>query len=323
MATHFLLFGYCDFTVTMNNVDPIDYDPVLLILSAYDQNACVAYADDNGAGLGETITLTNMPPGYYWAVIDSEEGCGYWDLYLMVENCTPIPTETPTPEPTGTFTPEPTATGTPIVCDHDGDVNSDGGVTPGDAQLAFQFYLNCAGMAPTSEQYCAADFCGSGLITPCDSSVTPADAQGIMRFYLGYLTPCLKRKDIGTDGRWLTLNQTPGREPSTITVSVELTGTGRPVSAFGIELACGTAGAKLVNAEAGKLNPGWTMFQCTMGERGIVRIGAVSVADSVDSAQQGTLAHLTFSVPQASAATAHLPIRIISAVDDLAGAAVQ
>jgi len=196
-ATYFLLFGYCDFTVTMTNVDPIDYDPVLLILTAYSENACIAYADDNGPGQGETITLTNMPPGYYYAVIDSADGCGFWDLYLTVDNCTPVPTETPTmaptetptAEPTGTFTPEPTVT---PVCVHDGDVNGDSNVTPGDAQLAFTYYINCAFYNPTVDQYCAADFCGAGDILPCDNSVTPADAQGIMRFYLGYLNPCIK-----------------------------------------------------------------------------------------------------------------------------------
>jgi len=80
-----------------------------------------------------------------------------------------------------------------IPCEHSGDANSDTMVTPGDAQMAFYFYLNCEGLAPTRDQYCAADFCGSGGVEPCDTSVTPADALGIMRFYLGYADPCEKR----------------------------------------------------------------------------------------------------------------------------------
>jgi len=101
---------------------------------------------------------------------------------------TRTPTATPSPLPTATFTPEPSAT--PILCPHQGDVNLDGGLTPGDAQLAFTYYMNCWAEAPTEEQYCNADFCGDGPIGYCDNSVTPADAQGIMRAYLGYTEPC-------------------------------------------------------------------------------------------------------------------------------------
>jgi len=75
---------------------------------------------------------------------------------------------------------------------HSGDVNGDGQLTPGDAQMIFSYYINCVALAPTVTQYCAADFCGSGDIIPCDGSVTPADAQGIMRVYLGYADPCVK-----------------------------------------------------------------------------------------------------------------------------------
>jgi len=69
-------------------------------------------------------------------------------------------------------------------------VNGDGQVTPGDSQLAFFYYLYCQTYNPTKEQYCAADFCGSGDVSPCDGSVTPGDSQGIMKQYLNYAEPC-------------------------------------------------------------------------------------------------------------------------------------
>ncbi|MCD4653680.1 dockerin type I repeat-containing protein, partial [bacterium] len=58
--------------------------------------------------------------------------------------------------------------GTLPPCNHDGDVNLDGEVTAGDAQLAFQISLGI--YSPTYEQECAAD-CNA------DSEVTAADAQ--------------------------------------------------------------------------------------------------------------------------------------------------
>jgi len=109
---------------------------------------------------------------------------------------TPEPTWTPTIPPSLTPTLEPTATivptSTPFPDCHDGDVDDNGMLTPGDAQAAMWFYLDCINRDPTLLEYCAADFCGSGPVAPCDNSVTPADAQGIFRTYLGYPDPCAK-----------------------------------------------------------------------------------------------------------------------------------
>jgi len=102
------------------------------------------------------------------------------------------PTDTPTSAPTPTEAPTVTPQPTSAPCVHHGDVNDDGQITPGDAQLAFYYYIDCAELAPTEEQYCAADFCGVEDAAPCDGSVTPSDAQGIMRQYLGYAQPCAK-----------------------------------------------------------------------------------------------------------------------------------
>jgi hypothetical protein len=57
-----------------------------------------------------------------------------------------------------------------------GDVNADGEVTPGDAQLAFEIYLGK--ITPTLRQTIAADFNRNGR-------VTPEDAQLIFEHYLG------------------------------------------------------------------------------------------------------------------------------------------
>jgi len=101
---------------------------------------------------------------------------------------TPVPTATPVPSPS----PTPDVTATPAPCVSTGDVNHDGQVTPGDAQQAFFFYLDCAGLNPTAMEYCQADYCSTGPNTPCDGSVTPADALGIMKAYLGMPDPCVK-----------------------------------------------------------------------------------------------------------------------------------
>jgi len=76
------------------------------------------------------------------------------------------PTKTPTPPPSPTATVKP------------GDCNCDGSITPGDALLAFQFYLEIAQPATTPcDQARAADIDNS-------SSITPGDALCIFKMYM-------------------------------------------------------------------------------------------------------------------------------------------
>ncbi len=96
VSAMFILQQVCDFTISISNVTPAQYDPILLISTSPDPADCIDYADDNGPGLGETIAMTQMPPGYYYAVIDSVEECGYYDLTLNVGNCAdPTPAAIP------------------------------------------------------------------------------------------------------------------------------------------------------------------------------------------------------------------------------------
>lgn len=81
---------------------------------------------------------------------------------------------TPTPEPTDT--PSPSATPTDEPCIHDGDVNLDGELSAGDAQMAFLITLGS--YSPTWEQECASDCNG-------DDEVTAGDAQLIFMAVLG------------------------------------------------------------------------------------------------------------------------------------------
>jgi len=98
----------------------------------------------------------------------------------------PLPhPQRPSPSLTPVATPTPGA-----PCVSTGDVNQDGQVTPGDAQQAFFFYIDCAGLNPTALEYCMANYCGTGSNTPCDGSVTLADALGILKIYLGMPDPC-------------------------------------------------------------------------------------------------------------------------------------
>ena len=227
------------------------------------------------------------------------------------------PTQTPTIIPTPTL--EPTAT--EIPCVHDGDVNGDGQVTPGDAQLAFYFYLSCVANDPTTEQYCAADFCGDGAIEPCDNSVTPSDAQGIMRFYLGYATPCTKRGGDGTtEAGEVRIELLPGASPGQVWAEVRLSGSAAPVSAFGLEIHFDAERMTFNTAGPGLLDPGWIMFAARESEPGIVTVGAFSL-DAVSAGSAGSLARLEF-VCRDQALAGPLTMEAEALADDLAGCTV-
>lgn len=70
-------------------------------------------------------------------------------------------------------------------CPHDGDVNGDGNLTPGDALLAFQHFL---GTANPPLDTCQQD--RANVQDPHTSGITPADALCIFQKFLG-LPSCL------------------------------------------------------------------------------------------------------------------------------------
>lgn len=94
------------------------------------------------------------------------------DVELWAESDQSIPTPTPTPHP---------------LCIHDGDVNMNGSITAGDAQMAFQITLGV--YIPDYTEECAADCNGNGAITA-------GDAQSIFAATLG-LGSCVDPMDSG------------------------------------------------------------------------------------------------------------------------------
>ncbi len=116
---------------------------------------------------------------------------------------TATPTITPTGEPptatpvTPTATPEPTATITPtLICWNDGDLDDNGRLTPQDAQIAFDIYLESI-TDPTHDELCSAD-CNA------DWDVTPADVQCIFQHYLELDCDCVDPvQKTGKSGEYL------------------------------------------------------------------------------------------------------------------------
>jgi hypothetical protein len=126
---------------------------------------------------------------FHWLSSADGDGMFWYDIEgerMQIQNnasfCLIGPPATPTPAPpTHTPTPLlPTITPTP-ECVHHGDVDFNGFLTAGDAQLAFNialgFYL------PTYEEECAADCNADGV-------VTAGDAQMIFYAALGFIPGC-------------------------------------------------------------------------------------------------------------------------------------
>ncbi|MBN1552321.1 dockerin type I repeat-containing protein [bacterium] len=94
---------------------------------------------------------------------------------------TPVPTNTPIPSHTPVPTTPPTATPIPPTptpsCLHTGDVNDDGEVTAGDAQIAF--WIGLGTYSPTYAEACAADCDGNDEITAGDAQMIFFKGLGI------------------------------------------------------------------------------------------------------------------------------------------------
>ena len=68
-------------------------------------------------------------------------------------------------------------------CPHDGDVNGDGAITPADALMTFEHFLETTELEACQQGRAEVDE---------DASITPADALCIFKEYLGLLPNCLK-----------------------------------------------------------------------------------------------------------------------------------
>jgi serine protease len=171
--------------------------------SIYDR-AFLEVSNNNG-GTWETIweNSTTLEGGEWelWAFDISDQAAGYsqvrirwgmgptdsawqycgWNIddvqVFILQPCgEPTPTPTSTPVPTNTPTPTHTSPTPTPDCINNGDVNFDGVISAGDAQLAFQIALGQH--TPTYEEECAADCNGNGV-------VSAGDAQQIFLAALG------------------------------------------------------------------------------------------------------------------------------------------
>ncbi|MCD4654141.1 SUMF1/EgtB/PvdO family nonheme iron enzyme [bacterium] len=113
---------------------------------------------DDGSGEAKLLmrSIDPIPAiGYEYECLIGHDDYHFGEFKIRPRNeddwvCSGTPTSTPTPE-----------------CRHTGDVNDDGEITAGDAQLAF--YIALGGYTPTFEEECAADCNGDDVVTAGDA----------------------------------------------------------------------------------------------------------------------------------------------------------
>ncbi len=250
------------------------------------------------------------------------------DTPTIVPSDTPtaIPTNTPTPIPSDT----PVPTATPTACLHTGDVNFDGRVTAGDAQLAFQIALGS--ISYTQEEYCAADCNASGV-------VTSGDAQQIFQVALGISASCadplpVKISGLGKHTRnhpdvrsakaiqrqAVGLNELLGfpknKASEMVVVDVVLPPEKVLVDAFTMQLEYNASLYEFRKMTRGTLDPGWEMFAANEPAPGSIIAGGFAIGSSVSAEQGGVLAEFVFQRRRADI-TQPLELRILSVDDDL------
>jgi hypothetical protein len=261
---------------------------------------------------------------------------------------TPTPTLTPTPTPTPTTTPSapptvtpgpptstpvpPTSTPTQPECLNHGDVNFDGVITAGDAQMAFQIALGI--IIPTFEEECAADCNGNG-------TVTAGDAQNIFMAALGS-DECVdpvpgfsRTSDVRKNTKMLSAGHSDLELETAGWVSVEVSagdemivdlhaGIQQPLDAVTFYLAYDATRYEFIHADTGTLDPGWEMFGYFEPETGLIRIAAFALDTFVEPGETGTLARLQFNrlIPGTDQESGSV-ISFVELLDDAAGMTVK
>ncbi len=235
------------------------------------------------------------------------------DIEIWSESSAPAPTFTPAP-PTSTPTPVPptrTPTNTPVqTCIHHGDVNFNGSITAGDAQLSFQYALGIG--TPSYAESCAADCNGNG-------SITAGDAQSIFAAALGLgscVDPMATQKSAEMespvqdkiqerlqsviasldDHIWLEFE----RSSNTIVVEVMTSNETSTIDAFTTQVRFDPSVLQFSDCEVGSLEPGWVDFGCNESAPGIITVGAYTLGldDSdmqIARGSYGSLARLMFT----------------------------
>ncbi len=235
---------------------------------------------------------------------------------------TPSATPTETAVPTDTPTPEATATPTPFVCVNDGDVDNDGSITPQDAQMAFQIYLEIIGN-PTDEEFCSADCNGSG-------TVTPRDALCIFKHFVSGTCDCVDDLKRAANAVGITtpqlLNSTAGKifvnfevqgMSNTVDVTVDAINYDEQLDAFGIHIRYPADFLTYLGTDFSDEISEW-IGQGDAAADGVVTVGAY---DPEHFISPGDL-HRIFTMHFASESTIDISklysqIRVFGAVNDL------
>ncbi len=237
------------------------------------------------------------------------------DVEVWAESNQVVPTPTPTPPPD---------------CIHDGDVNMNGAITAGDAQLAFSITLGA--YTPTYTERCAADCNGNG-------AVTAGDAQGIFALTLGLgscsdpisreassqpvvetLMSALQSRSVSDPSAanliWLEYSQSSA---DTVVAHLMVANGSVPIDAFTIQLVYDSQNFSFQNGESSQTDPGWVEFGCIENETGAITIAAYAVpGESIPLGSKGSIGTLAFAVNSPGSAIQDM-ISIRNLSDDVEG----
>ncbi|HPQ41409.1 MAG TPA: dockerin type I domain-containing protein, partial [bacterium] len=253
-----------------------------------------------------TIAAGNSNVLIRWVMGTTDSSVTYcgWNvddvLVSYTTECTTVPTPTPTQE-----------------CLHTGDVDGSGGVTAGDAQLAFMIALGS--YSPSYTEECAADCNGDG-------NISAGDAQGIFMMALGSgacvdpLDKSLARSTGGlTAYRSDIVIETRTGADGTLTADVVVQAR-RQIDAFVLDLRIGR-GYDVIDVRPGSLDPDWLDFGWNILDGNILAVGAYSTGLDADfvipRGSEGTLVTITLAPNGNLTARNQAPVTLIRATDDL------
>ncbi len=168
-----------------------------------------------------------------------------------------------------------------VTCEHNGDVNGDLSLTPGDALCAFQIYLN-NGSVPASCDVSGFDCEVTASDVNCDNTTTPGDALAIFTRYLQNLPPldCFARANTAAPAARLNYQLaleartlvSPSAQQELVKVALR-TANPQNLQALGLQLHYPSDQLELLGVTRGALTADWIQLEGQQVEPGIVRLG--------------------------------------------------
>lgn len=185
-----------------------------------------------------------------------------------------------------------------------GDINRDHQITPGDAQIAFHYYLSDGNPPPEYASPCLPDAADIN----CDGEVTPLDALEIFHAYLAALPPpleCVGESKLAKTTLQITSKNAASGNEVFFEIQIQNNGV---IQAVGFDLQYPDDLLEFQRLEATSLTENWVALNASENTPGVLSIGGFDPT-GIQPVESAKLVRVIFRVKESTAGSGELVFR--------------